>query len=456
MKLIIFDMDGVLIDCKDIHRHSFISTWNNEVPMYPITISLHNDKLEGRNTKKKIEYLEALFNINVDASSIFNTKQKYTLEHLKQFDYPTKFRNILEQLRDSGYKIACASNSIRETVTYILTKLNIVDIMDSILSSEDVAFPKPSPDIYLKTMETLNTIPMDTYILEDSEIGLEAARQSRANVIKIIDSVDVTLEKIIYGISKIERMNSNGKLRIIIPMAGDGIRFKTAGYLTPKPLIDIEGKHMIQWVLDNLSSKNSTIQSRIEYHLCVRSEWINELKDIKNVHIHSIPSLTEGPACTVLSIRDILEKEDGPILIANSDQFLEWDFDEFLEACSNPTYDGCISTFYQPNPTDIKWSYAKQDENGIVVDVAEKRYISPHASTGIYFWKSSNDFIKYADIMITNNIRVNNEFYVCPIYKFAIDDGKKIRTYNCNKMWGLGVPADLEIFKKQYLSNRNI
>ena len=89
MKLIVFDLDGVLIDCKDVHRHSFISTWNNEVPMYPISISLHNDKLEGRNTKKKIEYLEALFNIHVDASSIFNTKQKYTLEHLKRNGRPS-------------------------------------------------------------------------------------------------------------------------------------------------------------------------------------------------------------------------------------------------------------------------------------------------------------------------------------------------------------------------------
>jgi HAD superfamily hydrolase (TIGR01509 family) len=456
MKLIIFDLDGVLLDCKEIHRDAFISAWNNEVSMYAINISLHNDKLEGRNTKKKIEYLEQLFNIKVNASCIFNSKQKYTSEHLKIYEFPNKFRKILEELRFQGYKIACASNSIRETVTYVLTKLHIIDLMDSILSNEDVSSPKPSPDIYLKTMRILNTIPTDTYILEDSEIGLEAARSSGANVIKIIDSIDVTLEKIIYNVSKLKYMDTNWKLRVVIPMAGDGTRFKNAGYSTPKPLIEVGGKYMIKWVLDNLSSKNVELQSRIEYHLCVRSEWIDELKEIENVHIHPIPSLTDGPACTVLSIRDILEKDDGPILIANSDQFLEWDFDEFLEACSNPTYDGCISTFYQPNPTDIKWSYAKQDENGIVLDVAEKRYISPHASTGIYFWKSSREFVKYADTMITNNIRVNNEFYVCPVYKLAIDDGKKIRTHNCNKMWGLGIPTDLEIFKTEYLSNQNI
>jgi len=172
--------------------------------------------------------------------------------------------------------------------------------------------------------------------------------------------------------------------------------------------------------------------------------------DLSGLIIHSIPNLTQGPACTVLHIKELINDE-YPILMANSDQYLEWDFDEFIEASLNPYYDGCISTFYQPDPSDLKWSYAKINENGIVTKVAEKEYISSNATTGIYFWKSARNFIRYAEEMINKNDRVKNEFYVGPVYNYAIQDNKYIRNLDCKKMWGLGVPNDLKRFITHYL-----
>jgi hypothetical protein len=108
--------------------------------------------------------------------------------------------------------------------------------------------------------------------------------------------------------------------------------------------------------------------------------------------------------------------------------------------------DGGILTFEARHP---KWSYAALGEDGFVSEVAEKRVISDNATVGVYYWKRGSDYIKYAEQMIEKNIRVNNEFYVCPVFNEAISDGKKIRIKKINKMWGIGTPEDLNYFLDQ-------
>jgi hypothetical protein len=117
----------------------------------------------------------------------------------------------------------------------------------------------------------------------------------------------------------------------------------------------------------------------------------------------------------------------------------------------NPEYDGSILTFYQPDPSDLKWSYAKLNEDGLVTEVQEKKWISPYATVGLYGWKKGRQFVHYAKQMIAKNIRVKNEFYVCPVYNESIADEHHVRVKLCSGMWGLGVPADLETFRKEYL-----
>ena len=153
-------------------------------------------------------------------------------------------------------------------------------------------------------------------------------------------------------------------------------------------------------------------------------------------------------------VKDKINNDD-PLVTVNSDQFLEWNQNEFYRALLNPTYHGCISVFEQNDPDDIKWSYSKIDEAGCVSEVAEKKYISNMATTGIYGWKKGSDYVRYAEQMISKNIRVNNEFYVCPVYNEAIADGKKIRNFLCKKLWGLGVPEDLEFFLNTYKDESN-
>ena len=137
----------------------------------------------------------------------------------------------------------------------------------------------------------------------------------------------------------------------------------------------------------------------------------------------------------------------APLFFANSDQFVEWDSNEFMYKMQETDADGGIVTFTATHP---KWSFAKVNETtGLVEEVAEKNPISDIATVGYYYWKHGSDFTKYAEEMIDKDIRVNNEYYVCPVFNQAIRDDKEIRTFNVKGMWGLGTPEDL----KHYLEN---
>ena len=159
--------------------------------------------------------------------------------------------------------------------------------------------------------------------------------------------------------------------------------------------------------------------------------------------------ITEGAACTTLLSKDIINN-DKPLLIANSDQYVDWDTSEFLYKMQEQDVDAGILTFKSTHP---KWSFVKVGDNGSVTEVAEKNPISDIATVGIYYWKKGSDYVKYTEQMIEKNIRHNNEFYVCPAFNEAIEDGKVVKTFGIENMWGLGTPEDLDFFLKNKVVN---
>ena len=137
-------------------------------------------------------------------------------------------------------------------------------------------------------------------------------------------------------------------------------------------------------------------------------------------------------------------------MIANSDQYVDTDINNYLDAMKG--YDGLIMTMPADDP---KWSFIKYDEEGFVTEVREKEVISNEATVGIYNYKRGKDFVSYAKQMIAKNARVNNEFYVAPAYNEMIADGLKIVYQDVGeKMYGLGVPTDLEAFLSSEVSRR--
>jgi hypothetical protein len=229
-------------------------------------------------------------------------------------------------------------------------------------------------------------------------------------------------------------------------MAGAGSRFAAAGYTFPKPLIEVRSKPMIQVVVDNLNMEaNYIFVVQKEHYETYNLKYLLNLI-APNCKIVQVDTLTEGAACTTLLAQEYIDN-DQPLLMANSDQFVEWNSNEVMYAFNADNIDGGILTFKNTHP---KWSYAKLDEHGFVSEVAEKKVISENATVGMYFWKQGSDYVKYANQMINKNIRVNSEFYVCPVYNEAIADGKRIRVKQIERMWGIGTPEDLNYFLDNY------
>ena len=186
--------------------------------------------------------------------------------------------------------------------------------------------------------------------------------------------------------------------------------------------------------------KNNRAVQKSHYEQYNLHETLNQITP--NCKIVQVDGMTEGAACTTLLAKELVNNDD-PLLMANSDQFVEWDSNEFMYSMVADNIDGGILTFTSTHP---KWSYAKLDDDGFVTEVAEKKPISNIATVGIYYWKKGSDYVKYAEQMISKDIRVNNEFYVCPVFNEAVQDGKKIKTFDIENMWGLGTPEDLKYF----------
>jgi HAD superfamily hydrolase (TIGR01509 family) len=405
-------------------------------------------------TNQKLEMLSERKGLSTELhKQVWEKKQRLTLQKLKELKPNQTLQSVMNALSEDGYKLAVCSNSIRKTVLTVLSKLGIMEFMDYIISNEDVQNSKPHPEMYWRAISKMGCLPEETLIVEDSPYGLLAAYRSKAHVLRVNNPQEVTYTNIFKKLTQIEMGITNDKpkwvdkkLNVLIPMAGAGSRFQQAGYTFPKPLIDVKGKPMIQVVVENLNIDANYIyvvqkSHREKYNLDTLLNLITP-----NCKIVEVDGLTDGAACTALLAKEHINNEH-PLFFANSDQFVEWDSTEFMYKMNETNSDGGIVSFRATHP---KWSFAKVDENGFVTEVAEKNPISDIATVGYYYWKNGFDFVKYAEEMIQKDIRVNNEFYVCPVFNQAIEDGKQIRTFDIPKMWGLGTPEDLTYYLENY------
>ncbi len=238
-------------------------------------------------------------------------------------------------------------------------------------------------------------------------------------------------------------------LNIVIPMAGAGSRFMEAGYKIPKPLIPVNGTPMIQIVVKNLTP---AVRHRFIF-VCQQAHL--ELYNLANTLsqyapgcvVVTVDGLTEGAACTVLAARALINSPDHELMIANSDQWVDVDVNNYLQCMEVAGYDAFMMTMKADDP---KWSYVGFNEFGLVERVVEKQVISNEATVGIYNFRRGSDFVECAESMISKNLRTNGEFYVAPVFNALIHRGKSIGVFNVgrvgNGMYGLGTPSDLKLF----------
>ena len=233
------------------------------------------------------------------------------------------------------------------------------------------------------------------------------------------------------------------KCNILIPMAGRGSRFEEQGYTDKKPFIDVNGKPMIHRVIKNLGMEFD--KEYLFILICLQEDYDKyDFTEFEKVIGHNsydvviLDDVTEGAAQTVLTAKHLIN-DDTPLMTMNSDQLVDWNVEEMFERAQH--YDALIPCFHGEGNA---WSYARTLDNGYVQEVAEKKQISKYATAGYYYWKKGSDFVKYAEQMIKDNSRTNGEFYVAPVYNWAVKDGKRIGVFMVDKCYSLGTPEDLQ------------
>jgi|TARA_B110000914_G_scaffold223071_1_gene237803 beta-phosphoglucomutase-like phosphatase (HAD superfamily)/dTDP-glucose pyrophosphorylase len=451
IKGLIFDLDGVLVDTKKIHFDALNKALKS-VKAKEISFKDHLNIYDGLPTNKKLAILNKKKNLDIKLNSIVaKLKQKHTSNLLcKNIKFNSKIYNAFSKL-SKNYKISLATNAVKKTLNTCIKKLKIKKFIFQSYSNEDVINNKPHPEVYLKCLVNMGLKPSETLIFEDSHHGVMAAQDSGCLLYTVKNISDINYTNIKNKISNFNKDDmkksksnfwSDTSLNILIPMAGAGSRFQQAGYIFPKPLIEINNKPMIQCVIDSLKLEGNYIFIVQKEHQ-VKYNINSVLKILKpNCKIIELDEITEGAACTTLLAKKLIDN-NNPLIIANSDQYIEWDSIKSMYNFNSKKIDGSILTFEAIHP---KWSYAKVDKNNLVTEVAEKKVISKNATVGVYYWKKGSDYVKYADQMIKKNIRVNNEFYVCPVFNEAILDKKKIIIDQVDEMHGLGTPEDLNSF----------
>jgi HAD superfamily hydrolase (TIGR01509 family) len=455
IKSIIFDLDGVIVDTKDLHFKALNKALLKSKNKYQISYTDHLKNFDGLPTSEKLNILiKGKLIKSSEKNKIIIEKKKLTTSLIKQeVKFDNKINNLFKKL-SKKFSIAIATNSINTTLDHCIKVLKLKKYLSFKIGTDNLRFKKPHPEIYLRCLVELGMKPSEALIIEDSHVGRSAVKESGSNLFPVKDLNDVTYKKIMKYIdkknSKKTKKNSiswdDEEMNILIPMAGLGSRFKKAGYTFPKPLIEVHNKPMIQWVIEGLNIKANyifIIQKSHQQKYNIKSL----LKAIQpTCKIIEISKITEGAACTTLLAKKYINN-NKPLVIANSDQFIEWSSSKIMYKFTSKKVDGGILVFKSIHP---KWSYAKTNKSNEVIEVAEKKVISDNATVGVYYWRKGSDYVKYSEKMIKKNIRVNNEFYVCPVFNEAILNNQKIIIEKVDKMWGLGTPEDLSYFLQEY------
>lgn len=446
IKLVVFDLDGVLVDSREHHFIALNRALAEIDERYVISKKDHLQLFDGLSTQRKLNLLSEVRGLDLNLhSKIWQKKQELTFQVLDELIEPDpQITALFQKLKADGLKIYVCSNSIRETIKLVLLKMGLMKYVDYFISNQDVLSSKPHPEMYWLAMIKEKVLPKETLIVEDSFVGRTAAISSGANLCAVKSPSEVNIAKIYQDMHRqVQSVKwTDDSLNVLIPMSGAGSRFVNAGFTFPKPLISVGEKPMIQLAVENLNVQaNFIFIVRRDHYQTYHLESM--LKMIApGCKIIVTEEVTEGACCSTLLAADLIDNA-APLLIANSDQYIDWESGAFFHAMNAPNVDGGILTFVSSHP---QWSYIRLDEHGNVACLREKEVISNQATVGIYYWSSGRDYVRYAKQMIAKNIRVNNEFYVAPVYNEAIADGLKFKSFAVDKMWGLGTPEDLQHF----------
>lgn len=284
--LIIFDLDGVLIDSRELHYHSLNAALEKVWPEAVINHEEHLAVYDGLSTKRKLDMLSVRKGLPAGVhAQVWSVKQNATIDLIKEFPRDETLVTLFQRIKRRGWKIAVCSNSIRETVKHALLAIGVMPYVDVFVSNEDVVHPKPHPEMYWRAMTLMGTVPSHTVVVEDSDVGRRGALNSGAHLLGILDASDLDPSRVMCAMDDVEfepakpEVFKDRRLNVVIPMAGAGSRFASQGYKLPKPLIDVNGQPMIKVVTENLGVEANFI------YICQREHYERYNLEIGRAHV---------------------------------------------------------------------------------------------------------------------------------------------------------------------------
>jgi NDP-sugar pyrophosphorylase family protein len=243
-------------------------------------------------------------------------------------------------------------------------------------------------------------------------------------------------------------------MKIVIPMAGTGNRFVEKGYADPKPLIRVNGKRIIDYILDMFDTENDEFVFICnDVHLATTNMEKILRAIVKNATIISMPQHKLGPVYTVQAAYDHI-KDDEEVIISYCDNPHLWDRKDFETKMHEGGYAGCVLThmgFHPHTLAHTKMAFVK-GSNNILEEIKEKACytdnpMQEHASTGVYYFSKGAYIKKYFDQAIAEKVQYNGEFYVTLVYNLLVCDGLKVGYYDTPYVTVFGTPEEVENFE---------
>jgi len=218
-------------------------------------------------------------------------------------------------------------------------------------------------------------------------------------------------------------------MNVVVMMAGSSDGFIKDGYQYPKLLTEVNGKTMVELVIEGMKSI-TTIENNVIVVINKQDDDRYYLGDViklilPNSHVMVVSQKTAGAVATSLLTIERID-ESTPLLLINGDQVLDYEERIFIDYFVNENADAGTVTFNSVHP---RWSYVKTNHRGFVCEAAEKRPISNNATAGFYYFKKSFDYIECAKRLILKDNHLNGLFYICPVFNEMILDQKNIVTY---------------------------
>lgn len=413
---IVFDLDGTLVETKEIHQKAF----NQAIlkiagEKYVIT---NLEDYEAMTTLQKLRKLNLTKNMPVEFNKkIWDLKQELTNQFIEQeLIIDNRLVTELTKIKAFGYPIGVASNCIRSTVDLILKKIGIYSLIDVSISNNDVENPKPAPDMYQRIAKSFGTSPDRLLVVEDSHVGFVSAILAETKLLKVDSPKMITADLILQ---KADQINCEPEeYNIVIPLAGICSRYQDQDIpfwleeIREKPLIT----HIVESLLSNKFSQRFIFVVYGNYNadsVLIKSTGYRPTKIIK------LDSPTAGSMMTVEKAIQYLNQ--SPILVCDGSHIISWKPGDSIDTILICRKDGALTTI---NSSDPRWSYIftekmnSKEINPPQISVVAKNKISNLACTGLYYFKEKHVLKSSIEKCRKEKMVINGNYYISSAFNF--------------------------------------